>query len=126
MHKLFAWIRGRRPRDPVAPAVSYLRYFTVMTTAPEFPSGMSAYPEQSQATIALVLGILSFLLIGILAPFAWLIGSNELAAIDAGRRSPDNRGTANAGRVLGIVGTALVIGIATLFMLAVVGVIQVS
>ena len=97
-----------------------------MTTAPEFSSGVSAYPEQSKATIALVLGILSFLLIGILAPFAWLIGSNELAAIDAGRRSPDNRVRANAGRVLGIVGTALVIGIATLFMLAVVGVIQVS
>jgi hypothetical protein len=63
---------------------------------------------------------------GIFAPFAWLIGSKELAAIDAGRRSPDNRSTANAGRVLGMAGSALVIGIAVIFLLALVGVIEVT
>ncbi len=35
------------------------------------------------------------------------MGNNELAAIDAGRRAPENRGTANAGRILGIIGTVL-------------------
>ena len=32
---------------------------------------------------------------------------NELKAIDAGRRPPENRGTANAGKILGIVGTVI-------------------
>ena len=79
---------------------------TTPPTPPQFPSG-GAYPEQSQATTALVLGILGIVICGILAPFAWNIGNKELAAIDAGRRPPENRGTANAGRILGIIGTVL-------------------
>ena len=43
----------------------------------------------------------------VLGPFAWVMGNRELEAIDSGRRPPENRGTANAGRILGIVGTAL-------------------
>lgn len=80
-----------------------------MTTPPppQFPAEGGAYPEQSQATTALVLGILGIVICGILAPFAWNIGNKELAAIDSGRRPPENRGTANAGRILGIVGTVL-------------------
>jgi hypothetical protein len=78
-----------------------------MTTPPQFPSESSAYPEQSQATTILVLGILGIVICGILAPFAWSMGSKELAAIDSGRRAPENRGTANAGRILGIIGTVL-------------------
>lgn len=63
------------------------------------------YPEPSQATTALVLGILGVVVCQILGPFAWSMGNKELAAIDAGRRPPENRGTATAARVLGIVGT---------------------
>jgi hypothetical protein len=77
-----------------------------MTDQP-FPGDPGRYPEASQATTALVLGILGILICGIMAPFAWSIGSKELAAIDSGRRPPENRGTANAGRILGIVGTVL-------------------
>jgi uncharacterized membrane protein YjgN (DUF898 family) len=70
------------------------------------------YPEQSQATTVLVLGILALVICGILGPFAWSMGNKELAAIDAGRRNPDGRGTANAGRILGIIATVfLVIGL---------------
>jgi hypothetical protein len=65
------------------------------------------YPEPSQATLALVLGILSLVLCQPLGPFAWWIGQAELAGIDAGRRPPENRQTANAGRILGIIGTVL-------------------
>jgi len=71
----------------------------------------SPYPEQSQATTALVLGILGIVICQILAPFAWSMGNKEMQAIDAGRRPPENRGTANAARILGIVGTVL-LGIA--------------
>lgn len=44
---------------------------------------------------------------GILSPFAWVMGHREMQAIDAGRRPPENRGTANAAKILGIVGTVL-------------------
>lgn len=73
----------------------------------QFPADPSRYPEPSQATAVLVLGILGIVLCGILAPFAWVMGNRELEAIDAGRRNPQNRGTANAGRILGIIGTVL-------------------
>lgn len=75
-----------------------------------------SYPENSRATTALVLGILGLVVCGLCAPFAWQIGNEELRAIDAGRRDPSNRGTAQAGRILGIVGTAL-IAIGILFLL---------
>jgi hypothetical protein len=67
----------------------------------------SAYPEQSQATTILVLGILSIVCCGLLGIAAWIMGNNELKAIDEGRRPPENRGNANAGRICGIVGVAL-------------------
>ena len=71
------------------------------------------YPEDSQATLSLVLGILGIVICGIIAPFAWSIGNTEVNAIDAGRRDPSNRGMAQAGKILGIVGTVfLAIGVA--------------
>ncbi len=54
-----------------------------------------------------MLGIIGIVLCQLLGPIAWVMGNNELAAIDAGRRAPENRGTANAGRILGIIGTVL-------------------
>lgn len=90
-------------------------------STPEFPTDPNRYPEASQATTVLVLGILGLVLCGILAPFAWVMGNRELQAIDSGMRPPENRGTANAGRILGIIGSVL-LGIALivgLFILAV-------
>ncbi len=73
------------------------------------------YPESSQATAALVLGIVGLVLCGgILSPVAWYLGHQEVRAIDAGRRDPMGRQTANAGRILGIIGTVLV-GLGILF-----------
>ena len=65
------------------------------------------YPEPSQATTALVLGILGVIGCFIAAPFAWYFGTKEVNAIDHGRRNPANRGTGTAGKVLGIVGTVI-------------------
>ena len=73
----------------------------------EFPTDPNRYPEQSQATTILVLGFLSLIICQFLGPFAWVMGNRELAAIDSGLRSPENRSTANAGKILGIVGTVL-------------------
>ena len=73
-----------------------------------------AYPERSQATTALVLGIVG-IFFTVVAPFAWKFGHDELKAIDEGRRPPDGYGQATAGRILGIIGTVfLVVGLVVL------------
>jgi hypothetical protein len=82
------------------------------------------YPEDSQATTVLVLGILSLVVCQILGPIAWVMGSTELAGIDAGRRPPQNRGTAQAGRILGIISTVLmIIGVVFLFVFLIIGLV---
>ena len=71
------------------------------------PTG-SSYPEKSNSTLALVLGILGLLVCcGLTGPFAWWVGATEVTAIDEGRRPPMNRGSAKAGMILGIIGTCL-------------------
>lgn len=74
------------------------------------------YPEDSQATTVLILGILGLVLCQILGPFAWVMGNKELAGIDAGRRPPENRGTAQAGRILGIIATVLLVVVPAFFV----------
>jgi uncharacterized Tic20 family protein len=89
-----------------------------MSQPPQFPSESGSYPEASQATTVLVLGIIGIVLCQLLGPVAWVMGNNELAAIDAGRRAPENRGTANAGRILGIISTVLLaIGVLIIVLL---------
>ena len=82
------------------------------------------YQEDSQATTVLVLGILSLVVCQILGPITWVMGNNELAGIDAGRRPPQNRGTAQAGRILGIISTVLmIIGVVFLFLFLIIGLV---
>lgn len=83
-------------------------------TFPETP----AYPEQSQATTALVLGILGIICCQPLGIFAWVMGNNEIAAIREGRRNPANEGTAGAARILGIISVVLLaIGVVALSLI---------
>jgi hypothetical protein len=66
--------------------------------------------EPHRGTMILVLGILSIVFTGlgfILGPIAWIMGSNDLTAIRAGRMDPDGEGTTSAGRICGIIGTIL-------------------
>ncbi len=67
------------------------------------------YAEDSQATMILVLGIVSLVICGLLGPVAWVMGNKEIEAIDAGRRPPENRQTANIGRILGMIASALIV-----------------
>jgi hypothetical protein len=62
-----------------------------------------------QGTIILVLGILSILICGFLGPVAWIMGNNAVAEIDRNPAAYTNRGTVNAGRICGIIGTVLLI-----------------
>ena len=81
------------------------------------------YPESSNALLALILSIANFVVCPILAPIAWYIASKELQAIDAGRRDPSKRDQANAGRILGIIGTVLLaLGVLFLFFVIVIAV----
>jgi uncharacterized membrane protein YjgN (DUF898 family) len=77
------------------------------------PSGYGAYrplpPSHPQATTVLVLGILGFVLCGLIGPFAWGMGNNVVRQIDAAGGQWGGRTEANVGRVLGIVATALLI-----------------
>jgi uncharacterized protein DUF4190 len=63
----------------------------------------------STAVWALVLGIVGIVLgCGPITGIpAWLMGSNELKAIDAGQSSPAGRAMAQIGMILGIVATLL-------------------
>lgn len=56
----------------------------------------------------LAVGIISFFVcMPILGPTAWIMGSNDLKEIRAGRMDPDGEGTTNAGRICGIISTCL-------------------
>lgn len=56
-----------------------------------------------------MLGILSVVVCGLAGPFAWVMGNNALAEIDANPMAYTNRSTVQAGRICGIVGTCLLI-----------------
>jgi hypothetical protein len=88
---------------------------TDLPTPPFPPTPPGAYPEQSQAATALVLGILSIVLCQLLGPVAWKLGSDEIRAITEGRRPPEGLGLAQAGRICGIVGSCL-LGLVILFL----------
>jgi len=63
----------------------------------------------SQATTALIVGIVGVVCCGLAAPFAWYLGNKELQLIAAGQSSPAGQGAAQAGKILGMVGSALLI-----------------
>jgi uncharacterized membrane protein len=59
--------------------------------------------------LILVLGILGLIICGPLAIVAWVMGSGDLKQIDAGTMDPSGRGTTQAGKIIGIIGTILFI-----------------
>lgn len=74
--------------------------------------GQAAPLPRSDANTALVLGILSLAICGILGPFAWSTGHQELQKMDAGLVDDRDRGSAAAGKICGIIATAfLCIGV---------------
>jgi hypothetical protein len=65
-------------------------------------------PTDSQATVSLVLGILSICCIGIvLGPIAYFLGTGALNRINASGGTLGGAGLAQAGRILGIIGAVL-------------------
>jgi hypothetical protein len=76
--------------------------------APISPPTLPA-KASGRAVASLVLGILGITCCGIMAPIAWILGSTELKDINARLSSPEGKGYATAGKVLGIIGTILLI-----------------
>jgi hypothetical protein len=100
---------------------------------PQYPPGYPAQapiqyaPDHPKATTSLVIGILGVVLCQIIAPFAWSMGKKTLDEIDASQGRLGGRGAAQAGYVLGIVGTVLLalgvllFAVYIIFMVALVG-----
>ena len=65
--------------------------------------------EHPQGTTILVLGILSLVVCQLLGPVAWVMGNNAIAEIDRNPSAYTNRGTVQAGRICGIVSSAIMI-----------------
>jgi hypothetical protein len=60
-----------------------------------------------RGTLILVLGILSLVICAPLGIFAWIMGGGDLKQMDAGGMDPNGRSLTSAGRICGIIGTAL-------------------
>ncbi len=81
-----------------------------MSYPPQYdPPPYAQAPDHPRATTALVLGILALVLCGLLGPFAWSIGRSTMHEIDASGGRWGGRGQAQAGYVLGIVATVLLL-----------------
>ena len=71
----------------------------------------------SRGSTVLVLGILSIVLCAFMGPIAWSMGTEELRRIDLGQTSPLGRSAATAGRICGIISSALLMLFGGLFVL---------
>jgi hypothetical protein len=69
------------------------------------PPDSSRQPHR--ATLVLVLGILSLIVCAPLGIAAWVMGSNDLAAMRAGRMDRSGESLTGVGQVLGVIGTVL-------------------
>jgi len=69
---------------------------------------------------ALVLGIVGILLCGLAAPFAWWQGKSAEDAITANPGRYGGKGMATTGKILGMVGVALLVLAIIVFILVVV------
>ena len=81
---------------------------------PGYGYGPQALPNHPSATTALVLSLIGLAGIAfcggltlVLSPFAWKIGSTAVREIDANPGTYGGRDQANAGRIMGIIGTGL-------------------
>jgi hypothetical protein len=70
---------------------------------------VGAVPQSQKSVLALVLGILSCVCCPILGPVAFFIGRQAMAEIDGSGGTLSGRGLAQAGFILGIIGSAFLV-----------------
>ena len=71
------------------------------------PPGYGGQPVNT--TVPIVLGILGLVCCGICAPFAIIQANKGIAEVDRGMGSPSDRSTLNTARILGIIGSVLLV-----------------
>ncbi len=69
--------------------------------------------------LILALGLLGLLVCNLLGPVAAVMGGSAVAAIDRGEANPNERGSANAGRIMGIISTVFLVLSVLLVLIAV-------
>ncbi len=69
------------------------------------------WPEMKphRGTLILVLGVLSLILCAPLGVAAWMMGRKDLKLMAAGEMDPSGKDLTNIGRILGIIGTVLLV-----------------
>jgi len=71
--------------------------------------------DHPQATLVLILGILSIVICSLIGPFAWVLGKRAVREIDASGGTLSGRTQAQVGYIMGMIVTILlIIGIAVL------------
>lgn len=75
---------------------------------PQGPQHPGYYQKPSNGVVILVLGILSLVVCGFLAPVAWVMGNQSLRDIRMGIMDPREEGLVNAGRIIGMIVTCLI------------------
>lgn len=73
------------------------------------PAYRAAPPTHPRAVPVLVLGILSLVLCTPLGVVAWILANGALKQIDANPGAYSGRGMVQAGKILGIIGVALIV-----------------
>ncbi len=116
------------PQPPGPPAPSWGSAHPPAGGPPaQAPQGWApTAPRHSGATTALVLGILGLALCQLLAPIAWYLGAQAVKEIDASHGNLSGRSEANAGKIMGIIGTVLIVLVALFFLVVVVGVFSLA
>src|SRR5919109_535991 len=92
------------PTPPASPS-----YSNPPPQAPPRQVQAAALPNEPKAVTAMVLGILGIAVCGVVAPFAWSFGKTSLDNIRASPGRYAGEGMAQAGYILGIIGTCLLI-----------------
>ena len=72
--------------------------------------------QPHRGVLVLVLGILGLVMCFPLGIGAWVMGNNDLAAMSAGNMDPEGRGLTQAGKVCGMVGVLLQVGVLALWV----------
>ena len=86
---------------------------------PGVPPWGAAPPAHPQAQLAMILGIVGLVCFSFVSPFAIWLGHKSMREIDASGGQLSGRGQAQAGFIMGIIGTALLcLGLIVLVILA--------
>ena len=89
-----------------------------MPQQPQYaPPQWQQFVYPSRGSTVLVLGILSLVVCAFMGPIAWSMGTEELRRIDMGQASPIGRSGATAGRICGIIASALLMLMGGLFVI---------